>query len=402
MAGVHAEIRSLFAQSAQNYIVASRIAQGKEDLRHSTAEERQDIEVRWLTKRNDLKSFLSSRQKQKGKSIGAAPPQSPAPTSESSTAAPDVPPRTGWLHTRHMSFDERKRLQEQKKAWQKRQDAIAAGNASGAQTATHASSTAKNEPDAEVERSILTAVEKTSRGDPVEDARIEQAIRASVSELRQRSTDATSGPANHGFPSDIKGLAGLDSNDLEGITEEEYQALIEQALSLSMTEGQQQGIQMRDLEEEDVEEEQLKRTLERSQEDLHATSQAGGPNDDEELKRAIKASQAEHVRPGSHAVDDDEELRWVMGESERAHQEALAREHAQKTEEEIVMEYVKKQSLAEAQFRQTGTNRGAAQNDGNDEEELSRAIEESMRASGQTGEGSGSASGSRDPPPPYH
>ena len=77
-------------------------------------------------------------------------------------------------------------------------------------------------------------------------------------------------------------------------------------------------------------------------------------------------------------------------------QEELARAKANRTEEDIVMEYVKKQSLAEAQFRPKG--KGKDSDHADDDEDLKRAIEESMRASGKAGESSGSGSGTTSTP----
>ena len=55
MQGVHAEIRTLFAQSAHKYITASRIAQGQDDYNNASPEEREDIEVRWLSQKEQMK-----------------------------------------------------------------------------------------------------------------------------------------------------------------------------------------------------------------------------------------------------------------------------------------------------------------------------------------------------------
>jgi hypothetical protein len=72
----------------------------------------------------------------------------------------------------------------------------------------------------------------------------------------------------------------------------------------------------------------------------------------------------------------------------------LEKERSQMTEEEIVMEYVKKQSLAEEQFRRKGkgvvTGGQEAEGDEEEDEEYRKAVEESLRSSGRVGQGSGS------------
>lgn len=437
MAGIHAEIRTKFAQSAQNYIEASRRSQGSEDLKYATAAEREDIEVRWLAKRGELSDFYSWRQKSKGKSRDTSPTGRPYPanqpansTASAESLAPSEPPRTGWLHTRNLSWDERKRLHEQKSSWKKQQAAT------GAHVTEHA-----NVSDPDFEQAIRTAVQETSSGDSLEDARIEQAIRSSIREMRRRSTTVSSnsgmsalsatqtsgterslasttatsaGPGPHyGYPSDIKHQVPFSPDDFEAITDEEYQALIEQAVRLSLTDPQEQ----RRREEEQGDEEEFKRALERSQtdhaptshdEDLKTALRASeaehaarmdqghdGQDDEEQLRRAIEASQVDQKQQqeeGITDVDDEEELKRAIEESEKAHQMEVARANAAKTEEEIVMEYVKKQSLAEEQFRSNGKGKEAVPDD--EDEDLRRAIEESMRATGKAGESSGQGSGS--------
>ena len=123
MQGVHAEIRTLFAQSAHIYITASRIAQGQDDYNNASPEEREDIEVRWLSQKEQMKGFYSWKQKEKGKATDV----SPTPPEHGSVIMDSIvsnEPKTGWLHTRHLPFEERKKLQEQKKLWRRKRDSI--------------------------------------------------------------------------------------------------------------------------------------------------------------------------------------------------------------------------------------------------------------------------------------
>lgn len=426
----------MFAQSAQNYIIASRVAQGNEDLKKSSTAERHDIETRWLAQKDDLKAYFLWKQKEKGKNRDpySSGPASIQGTESSESVAGDEAPRTGWLHTKNMTWEERKRLQEQKKAWKKKQ--AAAGSHVTEDLSPAPQGSAAGLRDDEFEQAIRAAVAETSRGDPFEDARVEQAIRSSIMELKRRSSvsvpsaasyqsdgqpssnssQTNPSSAHYGFPSEVKGSVPFSPEDLEDITDEEYQALIEQAVHLSIAEDERQEIRMHDLEEEDEddedykvalqrshtertatattteEEELLKKALEASEAEHAAQAQRGvdGDDDEEEIRKAIEASQAEHARQqSSGGGDDDEEaLKRALEESERAHREEQARVSAQQTEEDNMLEYIKKQSLAEEEHRLKGKGKVGAANDEDDDEELKKAIEESIRASGKAGQGS--------------
>ncbi|KAI4869725.1 glycosyltransferase family 1 protein [Hypoxylon rubiginosum] len=442
MQGVHAEIRTLFAQSAQKYIVASRIAQGEDDYANASAGEREDVEVRWLAQKEQMRGFYLWKQKEKGKARDG----SPAPPEHGSVITEQIignePPKTGWLHTRNLSLDERKKLQDQKKAWKKKKaDAAATGGTFIEEAPRGPGTDSTHEQDAEFEAAILTAVRETSRGDSSEDARIEQAIRSSVRALRSRSATVNSfasastiastiasSAQDSGYMSDFKrplpdidvrhprsdydikhpsspppALPPRSPDELLDITDEEYQALVEQAVQLSIAEHQQGGIVRRDTSESE-EDEQFKRALERSQtersaeeeeykkalEASEAERQKEGNPDEEELRKALEVSQVEQTGAAG-GNDDDEELRRVLEESERAHKEEMARASSLKTEEDIVLEYVKKQSLAEEEFRKAqGKQTGGGDDVG--DEELRRALEESMQSWSEAGRGGGGPS----------
>ncbi|KAK8113120.1 Sterol 3-beta-glucosyltransferase [Apiospora sp. TS-2023a] len=401
MAGLHAEIRSKFAQSAYNYIVASRISQGNLDYQNASHEERDDVEVRWLSLKDELTGYYQLKQKEKGKLREAqASTESAAPGGE--------PPQTGWWHTRNMSFEERKRLQEQKKAWKQKQ--------SGATQGAGVTDAGGSEQD--MEQAIQRAVQETSRGDPREDARIEQAIRQSVTALRSGSTSSGSTMSGQstaatsvtpsGVPADVKQATPFSPADIGNITDEEYQAYIEQAVQASMAEELRRGgpIQMH----EDEDDEEYQRALHESQKNKPATQEddeelrkaieasraqhgSGGAaqhGDDDELKRAIAASQTDLHKPQGANDDDEESMKRAIEESERAHQEELKRVETMKKEEDVVLEYIKKQSLAEEQYRQKGKDKvSTSAGADDDDEELKRALEESLRLGGKAGEGSG-------------
>ncbi|KAI5865792.1 glycosyltransferase family 1 protein [Durotheca rogersii] len=431
MAGVHAEIRSLFAQSAHKYIVASRISQGRRDLADSSAGERQDIEARWFTEKKNLKGFYAFKQRQKGKSrdVSPAPPENGSATPERTSS--DEPARTSWLPIRAAPFDGQMRGWKRKRA----EAAATGGTHVGEMLPTAPSTDSLRAQDEEFEQAIQAAVRETSRGDATEDARVEQAIRSSVGVLRRRSTTMSSFASSssqistgqgHGYPIDVKHPLPGDNpppqlppripDNLMDITDEEYAALIEQAVQLSMAEhyqNQQKGIIRHDDTSED---EDFKLALERSQTERSSGDQdedeeykkalqiseaeqknSDGLDEDEELRKAIEASQAEKSLPHAASKEEEELLRRAIEESERVHREELVRVSSMKTEEEIVMEYVKRQSIIEEEYRKAAAAAaltGKQQNevgdgDEDEDEQLRRALEESL----QTGQGGGSGGG---------
>lgn len=401
MAGVHAEIRTLFAQSAHKYIVASRISQGNQDFNDASSGEREDIEARWLRLRDDMKGFYTLKQKEKGKSRDSSPsaPQYASVSTENLVEAP----RTGIY---------------QKATWRNNRAERPFFEDSKSDSIT------QNTPEVhdDFETAILAAVHETSRGDAAEDARIEQAIRSSLRVIGGQSavmgTSASPNPGASDFAAQASGWVPdvkrpirdekrqypFSPSDLDHITDEEYQALIEEAIKMSITENQQQGIRMYDGEEEGGDNDgNLKSVLEKSQAESTAhhddeeykkaleASQAEYENaefDEEALRQAIEASQAEQQVQRQPDDDDDDELKRALEESEKAHQEELARINSMKSEEDIVVEYVKKQSLAEAALRNTRKNIDNS-GEADEGEELRRALEESMRTDDELRRGGG-------------
>ncbi|KAK5630640.1 hypothetical protein RRF57_006355 [Xylaria bambusicola] len=394
MAGVHAEIRTWFAQSAQKYIVASRISQGNEDFKASSPEERDDVEVRWLCLRDQMKGFYAFKQKEKGKSRDSSP-SAPEPASVSTEDLGEQS-RTQWLQGRSSTdTEERRMLRERKNAWKK-------GRAEGpfVEEDLRRMPAPGSPPELsdEFETAIQAAVQETSRGDAAEDAQVEKAIRSSVQIMKRQSTrknpSTDASGQQSGWVPDIKRPHGeppqypFSPDDLEDITDEEYQALIEEAIKLSITENQQQAVRMYDVEEDDesptYDDAEYQRAIAASQADHEMQKQherESAEFDEDAIRQAIEASQAEQNAPQQSTADDDEELKRALEESERAHQQEVARLSSLKSEEDIVMEYVKKQSLAEAAFRNA---RG-----GNEDEELRRALEESMKTEGEMQRGGG-------------
>jgi hypothetical protein len=375
MQGVHAEVRNLFARSSINYIVTSRVVQGREDLASATQEEQRDIMARWVRRGDDLKGFYSLKQKEKsGSGSNLHLDEEGEGTSSSATLAGE-PPKTGWLHTRNLSFDERRKLHKEKDAWKKQQQQQQRVGAPPVSPGESGSFPLVE--DEEFEQAIQASVKQTSRGDKDEDAQVEAAIRASLKEMRriaEKQSRETKPEATltATVPVPVQGTRGAPvsaagpDNDLINITDEEYQALVEEAVRRSLAEQQGHG----------------------QPGQLHDPGQRDA-NLDPELQAAMEMSRS----PQNNGEDDDEQLRRALEESQRAYQEELQK---QKTEEDMMLVYFKKQSLAEEEYeRAKGKGKGKVTAGGEEEmdEDLRRAMEESLRDSGSGRGGLGESSG---------
>jgi hypothetical protein len=354
MQGVHAEINKFFTKSVHNYIVSSRAVQGQHEMMESTPEEREDVVKRWNNVKFDLKNFYAMKRKEK---VAGKLPADSLPTSGGADSTFDRP-RTGWLHTRKLSFDERKKLHAEKETWKRGYVDVTIPPPTASDSSSIQTSLSE---DAELERAIRASVLETSRGNAEEDAMIEAAVRESVKAVRQK-VESEQAP-----PLPLKDPSIFQDEDYQ-ITDEEYQALIEQAIQQSLV-ADAQLPQESGFVELDVD-------TAVSRPAPLAQPQPQPPNDeDAELQRAIEASK--NPPPLPPRDNDDEELERAIAASK----EAMAKEASQRTEEDIVMEYVKKQSLAEEEYRQQMMKGKGKADEEDEDEELRRAMEESLKMS---------------------
>ncbi|KAK1984917.1 glycosyltransferase family 28 domain-containing protein [Colletotrichum cereale] len=378
MQGVHATLRNAFSTSVQNYIIASRMKQGQMDMEAAGIAERADVIARWNNVKFDLKNFQAMKikeQREKQRADGESPSTQLQP--EKSL----TPPVTGWSHTRRLSFEERKQLHARKEAWKKGHvEAIVPTSRSDLPLPE--SSTVSVAEDEEFERAIRASVAETSRGNSEEDAAVEQAIRASINHFRSSGTGipdvVPEKPMSHDRYAKHLDQDPFSCAELQ-ITDEEYQRLVEKAIQQSMS-LQAAGVHPGQGSREDDEE--FQRALEQSK-----IAQNSGNDDDDELKRILEESK-QHQNGGT--TNDEEELRRAIEASEAAHREHLNKAAAAQSEEEVVMEYVKKQSLAEEEYRRNATKGKAPEvaDDEDDDEDLKRAMEESLKLSGRPGQSS--------------
>ncbi|OLN81771.1 Sterol 3-beta-glucosyltransferase UGT80B1-like protein 7 [Colletotrichum chlorophyti] len=376
MQGVHAELRNAFSSSVQNYIIASRMKQGQMDMDASTIAEREDVVLRWNNIKFDLKNFQALKMKEEREKQKA---EGDASSSSWQAEKNLTPPVTGWSHTRHLSFEERKRLHARKEAWKKGHVEIPVLHSKSDLSLPESDTTSVAE-DEEFERAIRASVAETSRGNADEDAAVEEAIRASVNHIRssgQALPDVHPGSYDRDGKGQYQGEDPFSSAELK-ITDEEYQQLIEKAIQQSVG-LHAAGVRPGEGSHEDDEE--FQRALEQSKIVQHAVH-----DEDDELQRILEQSRQQHE---DGVNEDDEEFRKAIEASEAAHRDQLHRDAAARTEEDIVMEYVKKQSLAEEEYRrQASKGKGVEAAGEEDDEDLKRAMEESLRLSGRAGQSS--------------
>lgn len=191
--GVHKEVRKLFGTSVLNYCISARTAQGFEEASRATPEERLDVIYRWTTHKAEYQSMkqrLFETGGPDGQGTGHLTPK-------------------GFLQTRHLSFEERKKLHEARRLKREEEQQNAHGAGSGAHKhcpfcrrdkphlhtprAVQDTPIVLDDPDrnAEFEHAIHASVAATSHGNAEEDMMIERAIRASIKELQSTETTLT-------------------------------------------------------------------------------------------------------------------------------------------------------------------------------------------------------------------
>lgn len=376
MQGAYAELNKFLSRSVQNYIITSRVVQGERDLQNASEGEKADIIYRW-NHDSDLKIIQETKlrgQEREHSRVGSGG----GPTS--------------WFPTlqdgrRQMgaALDEKPRRQRSQSGRISRRFSLSRSS-SPAPVNWEESLNA----DAEFEEAIMASVRETSRGDPEEDAMIEIAIRESIMAMQQQGSSLPD-------PVRLKKEGGKSTDVFEDeeykITDEEYQNLIEEALRESLVGHEKElsvlpGSSSRGLDAG------LAHT-----DEPRSSGSAFTPNtdDDADLQRAIdesrKAPPALPPREKEQQEDDNEEDEHFRRAIEASMNE-MERIKKEKTEEEIVMEYVKKQSLAEEEFKQRRDSKGkgkevseVASNASEDDDELKKAIEESLKITGGDGDG---------------
>jgi hypothetical protein len=344
MKGVYKEMSKHSGSSVQNYIIAARTAQGYDEYQASSLEEKTDIIQRWKRMQKDIKKkrnmdelvkeILEDKKKQ-GKALkqewgDRRKAIRTASTGRFSRTADTIP------------------------GYGDPQSAELAAEASGAALG-HAQTYQGPQPELidhdDLDYAIRESVQKTSKGDPYEDAAVERAIRASMAELQRNRAERT--------------VQQQPSGETE---DEELQLALAQSASEADSQGQMQM----------VHDEELERVLAQSLRE-HRRKPSGSTTGDYHEGDANAdqppAYDSGHLS-GTTQAEFDEQQSQQPGEKTQQ----------EKTEEQIVMEYVKKQSLLEQKARE-GKGKQAQTDD--DDAELQQALKASMQRDGQQGEASG-------------
>lgn len=355
MKGVHKEVQKLYGNSAQNYIVASRTAQGYEEWLQSSDAEKQDVVVRWELIQKYLKK----------------------------SSNPDEMMRDLLDAQRKVTMEDGEALQSPGSATGSAQSANSADTLTqdpesamiaqrGSESPLRPANTAPEETlgGAEFNETIRLSVQETSRVDAEENANVERAIQENVSQLQRQRQEAADYQAD--------------------------QESLRQAMAASDSEAQ------RHAREELEHDERLKRVMAQS---LREQRQRGGDSgcaldtglndeDDEEFKRARKppgkmvenvgAVAGRSTQPPAYDLGHHAGITQSQFEAQQQRQQG-EKSVQEKTEEEIVMEYVKKQSLLEQHHQNKGKRRATATEDGEDQD-YQTAIKLSMQGHGHDAE----------------
>ena len=329
--GIYKELQKHLGSSVQNYIIAARTTQGYEEWRLSTHEERLEVVRRWHT----TQVQIGKQNKKFGRSGSQL--------------------AMGFNKTRHMTFDERKQYAEEKKMRKQKKEGrdlspsqsnAEAGRAgsgnSYAQTASR--SPLGESQSATYERAIRESVKATSRGDPDEDMLIERAIRASVAELQ---------------------LATEESDD-DNAVQRAVQASVVEAGRVRDERGGASAAGAADISDDrnDPPKQARKGNAQLQYHPDEKNSALGhseptdsgiDTDDDEVVKTILEKSKYTSTGPGAGDADVQEAIEL----SKRTHREFEEAELRAKSEEDIVLEYVKKQSVAEEQYRQLREAKGS-------------------------------------------
>ncbi|ESZ99059.1 glycosyltransferase family 1 protein [Sclerotinia borealis F-4128] len=380
--GIHKEVRKLFGSSVLNYIIAARTAQGFEDAQKCSREERMDIIKRWNEHKREYQNV-----KQK---VGGEGPDG--------QGTGNLSPR-GFFQTRHLTFDERKKLDEDRKAKRGEERRTADNEGSGARGTSNQQSTHDRSPGAlqnlplvninpppttncptgsnqtDFEEAIHASVAATSRGNLDEDLMIERAIRASVAELQGGQS------------------AGLSDREV-----------MDRAIRASVVASQEQerrGGRGGNEEDDREHETQLAKAIQESLRgtDINRVRRSGGDSSD-----GSGDSEGGFIEMRNEESENDEDFKRALRESREDHEkrqtkgketEKSAAGSGGMTEEEIVLEYVKKQSLAEDQHKRAVEEQERLKveekkkmdmvSSAADDEALERAIQESLRGAGGSG-----------------
>ncbi|KAG5996656.1 hypothetical protein E4U52_006097 [Claviceps spartinae] len=323
MQGVHAEVNKMFSTSVTNYVITSRIVQGNQDRVGAGEEEKGDIIIRWNNMNPNLKYFhepkRNERSAQKAKMGAAGPSHTPV--------SPSPQFKAHWSHGHNSPSEGKQKLVVHERDLFNLTIPIEASHGSGVATPSPVSG------DVDYETAIQASVYETSRGDGEEDAAVEAAIRESVEAMRARDIILDSLFKASELPEKD---ASIFQDEEYRISDEEYQELIERAIQ------QSSASQIIDCDS-----------------DQGSGIVVAEPSTSAAASNGIEES-AQHNANLCRAIDDSKNTKYLQHEDDEASlQQAIELSkqeldcyQTRRNEENIVLEYMKKQSLSEEEYRQ--------------------------------------------------
>ena len=351
MKGVHKEVQKLFGSNVQNYIIASRAAQGYEEWLQSSDVEKQDVIARWKL----IQKYLKKKRN------------------------PDELVRDILEAQRKMNMEDREALQNCGRTANSAQSANSADASTqdpesvmlalgGSESPLRPANTALEESlgAAEINETIRLSVQETSRGDAEEDANVERAIQENVSQLQRQRQEAADHQADQ---ENLRQAVATSEAEAQRHAREalEYEEQLKRVIAQSLREQRRRGSDSEwesDMGLDDEDDEELERARKKSEKMAEKAAAVAG--------RSPGVQQSPLYDPGHLAgtTRSEFEAQQQGQQGEKTTQE--------KTEEEIVMEYVKKQSLLEQHHQNKGKGRATA-TENKDDEDLQKALKFSMQ-----------------------
>ncbi|KAF2140048.1 glycosyltransferase family 1 protein [Aplosporella prunicola CBS 121167] len=345
MKGIYMEVRKPFGSSIRNYIIASRTAQGWEEYNKSTSEERSQIvgTYRFLSEHAHKKKGPGEREmeaihalmekrkkgtKQKSMSsvFSSRKPSDGADSDSTSEGTLSPPPRSPTTTLPVIEGQRPPHVPLGGPRW----DPLV--------------QRAADVQDAELEEAIRQSVRQTSHGNAEEDELIERAMRASVAELgRVRRMPRANTAAT---PTTTASGENADDDEEEALRRAMAASLAEHEAHQQWALQQEQAAPPSYA---DIDADNLAEAMRRSALDHDQREGGDRGGNAPTLPPPPPLPLRGDVDPDEDEVD--EELRRAIEASEREGREKTDADARAKREEDIVLEYVKKQSLLEEEYQ---------------------------------------------------
>lgn len=304
MSGIYQEIQKRFGESVENYIMASRCAQGLNDLSNCSSEEKENILANWAFYEADVIAKQNARRNRykadgdgkraRARTLGEKSQISAKTQEEQDMESVKAAERANRRESLRQLFRGRTRSSPPPRE-------TTVGSAL---------------PD-EYEHAIRHSVLATSQGNETEDEMIERALRASMTELR----NATAAGEEEDRAYDLAMQASI--REAERVIEEKKREHDERS-AVSQDE--------------------------KSNHYVHQSESQPPPYSsmDQSDQKPRRPPGLPPRSPLSMPADHDTELQNALKESQRSYDDNLRRE---KEEMDVIIDYVKRQSLAEAEHQ---------------------------------------------------